>query len=142
MTRRCRYGFGTNVALGFDLTVNKVEELLNLRGFKITTKLRMDDVLNLNSPDSFGCYVILGACHQHYARPLFNADPNIGLMMPCNLIVYELQEGGCKVMIKDPLRVMDLIDSPLAIEASMKIKEQLEEIIEELLSVKHNPCSV
>ncbi len=132
MTKICRYGFGTRVPLGFDLTVNKVEEMLTLRGFTITNRLRMDDVLNVELSEFFGRYLIFGACNPQFARPLFNADPNIGLMMPSNLIIYELQEGGCKVMINDPARVMDLIDSPLAIEASMKINEQLEEIIEEL----------
>lgn len=93
MTKTCRYGFGTKVPLGFDLTVNKVEEMLNRRGFQITTRLRMDDILNVDRSESFGRYLIFGACNPHFARPLFNADPNIGLMMPCNLIIYELQEG-------------------------------------------------
>jgi uncharacterized protein (DUF302 family) len=136
MTNICRYGFGTESALGFDLLTEKLEEILNRRGFNITTRLRMDDVLNETLPGSFGRYVILGACNPDYARALFNADPNVGLMMPCNVIVYELQEGGCKVMVKDPALLMDLINNPIAIEASIKVKQQMEEVIAEVLKLE------
>lgn len=130
MDDTCRYGFGTDVTLGFDAAIETLEQLLDDRGFRITTRLRMDEVLNECLEESFGRYQILGACNPLFARELFRSDTNIGLMMPCNLIVYEIENGHCRVMVKDPARIMDLIDSPVAIEASMKIKEQLEEIVE------------
>lgn len=132
MSDRCRYGFGADVACDFAATTERLEGLLKERGFRITTRLRMDDVLDTDISESFGRYVILGTCNPEYATALFRADPDIGLMMPCSLVVYELKTGGCRVMVKDPARVMDLIDNPLAIEASMKIKEQLEDVIEKL----------
>ena len=54
------------------------------------------------------------------------------MLMPCNIIVYELNNGIIRVMIKDPVRVMDLISHPVAIQAAIKVKEQMEEIVEEL----------
>ena len=132
MSIACRYGFGADVALEFDATIEKLEELLGNRGFNIATRLRMDDILKEETQESFGRYIIFGACNPEYAGALFKSDPNIGLMMPCNVVVYELKSGGCRVMIKDPVLVMDLSNSPLAIEASIKVKEQLEEIAEEI----------
>jgi uncharacterized protein (DUF302 family) len=116
--------------------IEKLEEILSRRGFNISTRLRMDDVLKDRVNDSFGRYIIWGACNPEYAKALFTADPNIGLMMPCNVIIYELPEGGCKVMIKDPALVMDLIDKPLAIEASIEVKQQMEEVIEDVIKLE------
>lgn len=132
MGKICRYGFGVDVTSGFEATLETLEKKLNKRGFNITTRLRMDELLCDSLRENFGRYIILGTCNPAYAGVLFNTDPNIGLVMPCNVIVYELPEGGCKVMIKDPARVMDLFDSPVVIEASMQIKEQLEAIAEEM----------
>ena len=72
--------------------------------------------------EQFGRYVILGACNPQFAKDLFNADVNIGLLIPCNIVVYERPEGGCKVMVKDPARIMDLIDSPYTIQTAIEIK--------------------
>ena len=132
MTGTCRYGFGTEVTLGYDAAVEKVEALLNNHGFKIWTRLNVDEVMCSEMHDVFGRYVIFGACNSEFARLIFMADPNIGLLMPCNIIIYEIPTGGCRVMIKDPLRIMDMLDAPEAVEAAIKIKEQMEEIIEEL----------
>ena len=132
MPGTCRYGFGTEVTLGYDAAVEKVEALLNNHGFKILTRLNVDEIMCSDMRDVFGRYVILGACNPSFAKMIFKADPDIGLLMPCNIIIYELPSGVCRVMIKDPLRIMDVLDVPEAIEAAIKIKEEMEEIIEEL----------
>ena len=132
MPGTCRYGFGKEVSYDFDVTVEKVETLLNNHGFKIWTRLQLDEIMCKDMHEVFGRYVIFGACNPAFAESIFRADSDIGLLMPCNIIVYELPTGGCRVMIKDPLRIMDMLDAPEAIEAAIKIKEQMEEIVEEL----------
>ncbi len=132
MSINCQYGFGCSVDFSFEGTLEKLEQLLDERGFSIHTQLRLHDIVENNANCSFGRYVILGACNPEFAQQLFKADPNIGLLMPCNIVVYELQSGGCRVMVKDPVRIMDMISSPVAIEASIHVKALLEEIIEEL----------
>jgi uncharacterized protein (DUF302 family) len=128
----CAYGFGANVATGFDETVGVVERLLEEHGFKIYTRLNIQDIVAESRCPTFGRYVIFGACNPQFARDLFSADPNIGLLMPCNVVIYERVEGGCAVMIKDPARNMDLINNPLAIQASIAVKEHMEQIAETL----------
>ena len=132
MPGTCRYGFGTEVTLGFDAAVEKVEALLNTHGFKVWTRLNIDEIMCIDMSDVFGRYVTLGACNPDFAKMIFKADPDIGLLMPCNIIIYELPSGDCRVMIKDPLRIMDMLDAPEAIEAAINIKTQMEEIIDEL----------
>lgn len=132
----CGYGFGCSIEMKFDDLLARVEELLDKRGFRVLTRLHLCDLLSEKDKENFGRYVILGACNREFAGHLFNADINIGLLMPCNIIIYELKSGGCKVMVKDPLNIMDLIKSPVAIETAMQIKEQLEEMVEELPKLK------
>lgn len=128
----CSYGFGCEVGFGFDEAIEKVQQLLTEKGFQIYTRLNLHEIVEETEHDKFGRYIIIGACNAEFARQLFNADPNIGLLMPCNIVIYELHSGGCKVMIKDPARVMDMITSPVAIETSINVKCLMEEIIEEL----------
>ena len=57
------------------------------------------------------------------------------MLMPCNIIVYELNHGFCRVMIKDPARIMDLMSNPVAIQAAIHVKEQMEQVIEEIAAI-------
>jgi uncharacterized protein (DUF302 family) len=132
MSIDCCYGFGCDVGFEFDETIEKVQQLLKEKGFQIYTRLNLHEIVGEAKHDKFGRYIIIGACNAEFASQLFEADPNIGLLMPCNIVIYELHSGGCKVMIKDPARVMDMISSPIAIEASIHVKCLMEEIIEEL----------
>jgi uncharacterized protein (DUF302 family) len=132
MSQDCRYGFGTEIPIAFEDAITKVEKLLQKHGFKIYTRLNLKDIIGESKIDKLGKYMILGACNVEFAKELFSADPDIGMLMPCNIIVYELNNGTCRIMIKDPVRVMDLISHPVAVQAAMKVKEQMEEIIKEL----------
>lgn len=132
MSVNCKYGFGCDVSLSFEESIAKVEQLLKEKGFQIYTRLNLLEVMEDPKHDKFGSYIIIGACNPEFARQLFNADPNIGLLMPCNIIIYELPGGGCKVMVKDPARIMDMISNPVAIETAINVKILMEEIIEEL----------
>lgn len=132
MPTDCSYGFGCEVDTGFEETLEKVEQRLQEKGFQIYTRLNLHEIVGSAAHDKFGRYIIIGACNPEFAQLLFNADPNIGLLMPCNIVIYEYHSGGCKVMIKDPARIMDMITNPVAIETSINVKSLMEEIVEEL----------
>ena len=132
MPTDCSYGFGCDVDFGFEEALEKVQLLLEEKGFQIYTRLNLHDIVGSGGHDKFGRYIIIGACNPAFAQQLFTADPNIGLLMPCNIIIYENQIAGCRIMIKDPVHIMDMITSPAAIETSINVKSLMEEIIEEL----------
>jgi len=132
MSQNCKYGFGTEISGSFDAIIEKMETLLQIHGFRIYTRLSLKDIVGDTKIGNLGEYLILGACNAEFAKELFSADPNIGMLMPCNIIVYELDNQKIKVMIKDPLQIMDLMDNPAAIAAAMKVKEKMEEFIDEL----------
>ena len=132
MAKACSYGFGTDVSSNFEKTLEDVESLLADKGFTIHTRLDVEEILSGVKHEQFGRYVILGACNPQFAKDLFNSDVNIGLLMPCNIVVYERRDGGCRGMIKDPARIMDMIDNPYTIQAAIEVKEKLEQVIEAL----------
>ena len=133
MPKSCLYGFGKNVSLDFESAVARAELLREKQGFQVYTHLTVQDIVGNTLRNVFGRYLVLGACNPNYARELFQAEPDIGLMIPCNIAIYELPEGGCRVMIKDPARIMDLMQNPIAIQASMEVKEKLEQIIDDFV---------
>jgi uncharacterized protein (DUF302 family) len=74
--------------------------------------------------------MIVGACPPDFARRAFSADSNIGLLLPCNVIVYEEEGGQSTVMAMDPAYLMDLVRVPEAIEVAIEIREELEALVE------------
>jgi uncharacterized protein (DUF302 family) len=135
MTTDCTYGFGTEVSVGFDTAVARTEQLLESCGFHVSSRINLRDIIKQELSDGTGQYVIIGACNPEFAKTLFNADSNIGLLMPCNVIVYELPTGGCRIMIKDPVRIMDMLSNPVAIEAAAGVREQMEQVVEGLVGL-------
>jgi len=134
MASDCNYGFGVNFSIGFEEAVTEVERLLTMHGFMIYTRLNLNEIVGDSLKDKLGRYVILGACNPEFAKELFVADPDIGLQIPCNIIIYERKDGRCRIMIKDPARIMDLIRNPVAIQAAIKVKDQLEQVIDDFKS--------
>jgi uncharacterized protein (DUF302 family) len=132
MPTDCSYGFGCDVDFGFDETIEKVQQLLEEKGFQIYTQLNLHEIVGDSCKNKFDRYIIIGACNPEFAQQLFTADPNIGLLMPCNIVIYEALAGGCRVMVKDPALIMDVIKSPHAIETSINVKCLMEELVEEL----------
>lgn len=132
MPTDCSYGFGCDVDFGFDETIEKVQQLLEEKGFQIYTQLNLHEIVGDSCKNKFDRYIIIGACNPEFAKQLFMADPNIGLLMPCNIVIYEVPAGGCRVMVKDPALIMDVIKSPHAIETSINVKCLMEELVEEL----------
>lgn len=132
MTTDCAYGFGKTVALSFDAAVSRVSALLKERGFAVLSRIDLQHDLEEALGVRFRRYLILGACNADFAYQAFSADPNIGLLLPCNVIVYETDDGQVQVMAMDPVHVMELIRNPEAIAVTMEVKEKLEAIIGEM----------
>jgi uncharacterized protein (DUF302 family) len=132
MQKACSYGFGKTVELDYERALDKLLGLFRVRDFKILFQVDMQQALRPDSGAGFRRYMIIGACPQALARRAFNADSNIGLLLPCNVVVYEEDGGRSRVMVMDPAYVMDLVRAPEAIEVAIELKEELEALIETL----------
>jgi uncharacterized protein (DUF302 family) len=100
-----RYGFERRLADStFDQAVEKVTAALKSEGFGVLTEIDVKATLRKKLDVDFRRYVILGACNPNLAHRALAAEPQIGLLLPCNVVVQEAPEGGVVVSIADPRR--------------------------------------
>jgi uncharacterized protein (DUF302 family) len=118
------YGFGVKVALDYDAAVRRTTELLKEEGFGILTRIDVQQTLQEKLGVEFRRYVILGACNPSLAHRAFQAELNIGLLLPCNVAVYEDEEGSV-VTFMDPAAAMGFVGNdalkPIAGEARVRL---------------------
>ncbi|VAW35863.1 protein of unknown function DUF302, partial [hydrothermal vent metagenome] len=80
----------------------------------------------------FRQYRILGACNPHFAHQALLAEPHIGTMLPCNVVVREMEDGGVEASAVDPLASMRAVDNPALQEIATQIREKLQRVIASL----------
>ncbi len=124
------YGFTKGVDKPFEETIKLVTEELKKEGFGILTKIDVKDKFKEKLGIDFKKYVILGACNPPSAHKAILAEENIGLMLPCNVIIYE---SGDKTMISiiKPTVAMSMIDN----EELKRIAEDIEKKLERIFDV-------
>jgi len=117
------YGFTVDVNLGFDEAVEKVTEELQKEGFGVLTEIDVKAVMKKKLDLDKRPYKILGACNPVLANQAMEAEPDIGLLLPCNVVVREDENGKVIVGFMDPSAVLGLVQ-----------KEELEGLGAEVLS--------
>jgi len=120
------YGFHVTVAGEFDEVINKVTEALQTEGFGVLTTIDVKATLKKKIDVDRRPYTILGACNPGLANQAINAEPDIGLLLPCNVLVREEEDGSITVAFMDPKAVLGLVErddvEPLAIEVRGKLE--------------------
>ncbi len=123
-----KYGFSKTVDLPFERAVEKVTEELKKEGFGVLTTIDVQATLKNKLNVEFSKYIILGACNPHYAHKALLADDQIGLLLPCNIIVYE-KEGKTNLSIFDPMIMMKITDDESMRPITGEIKQKLERVL-------------
>ena len=125
------YGFSKTVDLTFEQTIEKVTEELKKEGFGVLTTIDVKDTLKKKIDVDFKKYTILGACNPPIAHKALQTEEEIGLLLPCNVIVYE-KDDKTKVSMFDPMLMTNIVDNEKMVPIAKEVKEKLQRVLAEV----------
>jgi uncharacterized protein (DUF302 family) len=127
------YGFSVKVDCGFEEAIDKVTEALKSEGFGVLTEIDVKATLKKKIDVDRKPYTILGACNPALANQALNADPDIGLLLPCNVVVREEDDGGITVAFMDPAAVLGLVEQSGVEDLAGQVRGKLEKVRDQLV---------
>ena len=130
-TRRVAYGFGTTLPLPFEDAVLRTKAALREQGFGVLTEIDVKETFKQKLGVERAPYLILGACNPPLAHRALEVEPEIGLLLPCNVIVYE-EDGGSVVEAMDPEAALGIAQSAALAGVAAEAKARLQKVIETL----------
>ena len=122
------YGFTVKFSGSFDEAVEKVTEALSTEGFGVLTEIDVKATLKKKIDVDRLPYKILGACNPMLANQAINAEPDIGLLLPCNVIVREEEDSSISIGFMDPAAVLKLVDNDKVGELAQEVRARLERV--------------
>lgn len=130
MTNTTTYHFGTSLALPYEAAVARVREALVAEGFGILTEIDVRATLGQKLGIDFRPYVILGACNPPLAHRALSEEPEIGVLLPCNVVVYAAEEEGRSVVsIMDPEAALSLSGSAAIRPVAAEVKARMQRVL-------------
>ena len=124
-----KYAFGKNVNLGFEQAVAAVTQALAKEGFGVLTEIDVQATLKKKLGLERPPYKILGACNPHFAAKALEAEPQIGALLPCNVVVRNDAAGKTIVEFMDPDAVLELVQRPEVGSIAAEVRARLERVM-------------
>ena len=125
------YGFSKTVSLSYESTIEKVTEELKKEGFGVLTTIDVKETLKKKLDVDFNKYIILGACNPQFAYQALQAEEQVGLLLPCNVIIYE-KDGKTVLAAFDPMSMAKVMDNeamePIADQVRAKLLRALDAV--------------
>lgn len=122
------YGFSASFKGSFDEAKEKVTEELKKEGFGVLTEIDVQATLKAKIGVEKRPYTILGACNPGYANQAIDAEPDIGLLLPCNVLLREEEDGGITVAFMDPKAVLGMVNRPEIETLGNEVREKLQRV--------------
>lgn len=119
------YGFSIKVNGSLEQVSQRVTEELKKEGFGVLTEINAHRVIKEKLGKEMRPYRILGACNPPFAHRAISAEPDIGLLMPCNVVVREEEDGSITVAFMDPVSVLGLVGRAELAEIANEIRNRL-----------------
>jgi uncharacterized protein (DUF302 family) len=124
-----KFGFGKQVDGKFDDAIDRVTEELEKEGFGVLSDINVAAALKKKLDEDIPPYRILGACNPVLAHQAVTAVPEIGLLLPCNVLVREDEAGQVHVSFMDPGAVLGLVDDPAVEPLAAQVKDKLTRVM-------------
>ena len=126
---KTKYGFGRTVSMSFADAVERVTEALQGEGFGVLADMDVAATLKKKLNQEMPPYRILGACNPPLAHRALEAEPSIGLLLPCNVVVRQDGSGLVHVEFMDPSAVLGLVENPGIVQVAGEVRNKLERVM-------------
>lgn len=126
------YSYSTTSDRSFDETITYVTEKLKDEGFGVLTEIDVKETLKKKLDIDFKKYRILGACNPEFAYKALQAEDKIGVMLPCNVIVEEHEDGTVEVSAVDPVASMQAVDNKRLEPIAGDVRDRLKKVINQI----------
>lgn len=120
------------VGYSFDEAITKVSDELKKEGFGVLTEIDVKETLKKKLDVDFRKYKILGACNPPFAYKALQAEENIGVLLPCNVIVQEKEDGKVQVSAVNPMESMQAVQNEALGEVASEVSDRLRKVLENL----------
>ncbi|MEE4304734.1 MAG: DUF302 domain-containing protein [Wenzhouxiangella sp.] len=126
------FSFGKTVARSFEQAVDDVTEALAEQGFGVLTEIDVQATLKKKLDKDTRPYRILGACNPELAHRALTAEPQIGVLLPCNVVVREDDDERVHVEFMDPQAVLELVDNAAVHDVAAEVRDRLARVFDAL----------
>ena len=123
------YYFNKTLSADFESVKNRVVEELSKEGFGVLSEIDMQNAFKEKLNVDFRKYLILGACNPHFAHKAVNAEDKIGTMLPCNVILQEVEDGVIEVAAINATASMQAVKNSEVSDIARQISEKLQKVI-------------
>jgi uncharacterized protein (DUF302 family) len=126
------FGIRKTLDLGFDEALAKIPEALKAEGFGVLTEIDVQATLKKKLDVDFRRYRILGACNPPFAHRALQHSLDVGMLLPCNVIVYEADDRNTVVSAVDPMQTMAAQGDPAMRPIAEQVRQKLQRVIDSL----------
>ena len=131
-TKENQLGISVHLNIDFETALARTVEALKAEGFGVLTEIDVKETLKKKLGVDHLPYKILGACNPPLAYRALTAAPEVGLLLPCNVTVRQLEGGAIEVAIIDPIMMMGVIDNPMLKPIADEARARLERVAQSL----------
>lgn len=125
-------GYHVTLATDFDTAIQRVTEALKAEGFGVLTEINVQETLKKKLDVDFHPYKILGACNPSLAHRALTIDPQVGLLLPCNIVVSQTEAGTVDVSLIDPISMLGVVKSDELETVAQEARVRLERVAQAL----------
>ncbi len=123
------YGLRAELNIPYEKAVEKATAALKDEGFGVLTEINVKETLKKKLDADFRRYIILGACNPPLAHRALQAEPEIGLLLPCNVVVYETEPNRSAVAAMAPISAMGIVGNPELKGVAKEADERLRRVV-------------